>query len=165
MIWFNALILSEAKLLFLSLNTNLGIAEPDKKAHILFWYTFSNLIVVIKFIKMKTFLKILFTALAVVVLATVLPGVSVSGSLSAIIVAVVIALLNMFVKPLLIFFTLPATIVTFGLFLFVINAIIILLADKLVDGFAVSGFFAALLFSILLSIFRSVLFSLLKEKK
>ena len=165
MIWFNALILSEAKLLFLSLNTNLGIAEPDKKAHILFWYTFSNLIVVIKFIKMKTFLKILFTALAVVVLATVLPGVSVSGSLSAIIVAVVIALLNMFVKPLLIFFTLPATIVTFGLFLFVINAIIILLADNLVDGFAVSGFFAALLFSILLSIFRSVLFSLLKEKK
>ena len=165
MIWFDALILSEAKLLFLSLNTNLGIAEPDKKAHILFWYTFSNLIVVIKLIKMKTFLKILLTALAVIVLATVLPGVSVSGSLSAIIVAVVIALLNMFVKPLLIFFTLPATIVTFGLFLFVINAIIILLADKLVDGFAVSGFFAALLFSILLSIFRSVLFSLLKEKK
>ena len=165
MIWFNALILSEAKLLFLSLNTNLGIAEPDKKEHILFWYTFSNLIVVIKLIKMKTFLKILLTALAVIVLATVLPGVSVSGYLSAIIVAVVIALLNMVVKPLLIFFTLPATIVTFGLFLFVINAIIILLADKLVDGFAVSGFFAALLFSILLSIFRSVLFSLLKEKK
>jgi putative membrane protein len=114
---------------------------------------------------MKTFLKILLTALAVIALATVLPGVSVSGYLSAIIVAVVIALLNMFVKPLLIFFTLPATIVTFGLFLFVINAIIILLADKLVDGFAVSGFFVALLFSILLSIFRSVLFSLLKEKK
>ena len=165
MIWFDALILSEAKLLFLSLNTNSGIAEPDKKAHILFWYTFSNLIVVIKLIKMKTFLKILLTALAVIVLATVLPGVSVSGYLSAIIVAVVIALLNMVVKPLLIFFTLPATIVTFGLFLFVINAIIILLADKLVGGFAVSGFFAALLFSILLSIFRSVLFSLLKEKK
>jgi putative membrane protein len=165
MIWFNALILSEAKLLFLSLNTNLGIAEPDKKAHILFWYTFSNLFFVIKLIKMKTFLKILLTALAVIVLATVLPGVSVSGYLSAIIVAVVIALLNMVVKPLLIFFTLPATIVTFGLFLFVINAIIILLADKLVGGFAVSGFFAALLFSILLSIFRSVLFSLLKEKK
>ena len=165
MIWFYALILSEAKLLFLSLNTNLGIAEPDKKAHILFWYTFSNIIVVIKLFKMKTFLKILLTALAVIALATVLPGVSVSGYLSAIIVAVVIALLNMVVKPLLIFFTLPATIVTFGLFLFVINAIIILLADNLVDGFAVSGFFAALLFSILLSIFRSVLFSLLKEKK
>ncbi|MCG1037288.1 phage holin family protein [Polaribacter sargassicola] len=114
---------------------------------------------------MKTFLKILLTALAVVVLANILPGVSVAGYSSAIIVAVVIALLNMFVKPLLIFFTLPATIVTLGLFLFVINAFIILLADKLIDGFAVSGFFTALFFSILLSFFRSVLFSLLKEDK
>ncbi|WP_405606440.1 phage holin family protein [Polaribacter sp. Asnod1-A03] len=114
---------------------------------------------------MKTFLKILLTALAVIVLANILPGISVAGYSSAIIVAVVIALLNMFIRPLLIFFTLPATIVTLGLFLFVINACIILLADKLIDGFAVSGFFAALLFSILLSFFRSVLFSLLKEDK
>ncbi|AQS94860.1 hypothetical protein BXQ17_12570 [Polaribacter sp. BM10] len=112
---------------------------------------------------MKTFLKILLTALAVIVLANILPGVEVSGYVSAIIVAVVIALLNMVVRPLLIFFTLPATLVTFGLFIFVINAIIILLADKLVSGFAVSGFFSALLFSILLSIFRSALFSLLKD--
>jgi putative membrane protein len=114
---------------------------------------------------MKTFLKILLTAVAVIVLATILPGISVAGYVSAIIVAVVIALLNMFVRPLLVFFTLPATIVTLGLFLFVINACIILLADKLIDGFAVSGFFSALLFSVLLSIFRSVLFSLLNEKK
>jgi putative membrane protein len=114
---------------------------------------------------MKTFLKILLTALAVIVLANILPGIYVEGYSSAIIVAVVIALLNMFVRPLLIFFTLPATIVTLGLFLFVINACIVLLADKLIDGFAVSGFFAALLFSILLSIFRSALFSLLTEDK
>ena len=114
---------------------------------------------------MKTFLKILLTALAVIVLANILPGVAVTGYISAIIVAVVIALLNMFIRPLLIFFTLPATIVTLGLFLFVINACIILLADKLIDGFAVSGFWSALLFSILLSIFRSILFSLLKDEK
>lgn len=114
---------------------------------------------------MKIFLKILLTALAVVVLANFLPGVDVTGYGSAITVAVVIALLNLFVRPLLVFFTLPATIVTLGLFLFVINAIIILLADKLVDGFAVSGFLAAFFFSILLSIFRSFLFSLLKEEK
>jgi len=114
---------------------------------------------------MKTFLKILLTALAVVVLANILPGINVAGYSSAIIVAVVIALLNMFVRPILIFFTLPATIVTLGLFLFVINACIVLLADKLIDGFSVSGFFAALLFSILLSIFRSALFSLLAEDK
>ncbi|MDD7915227.1 phage holin family protein [Polaribacter ponticola] len=113
---------------------------------------------------MKTFLKILLTALAVIVLANILPGVTVVGYTTAIIVAIVISLLNMFVRPLLVFFTLPATIVTLGLFLFVINAIIILLADKLIDGFAVSGFFTAFFFSILLSIFRSILFSLLKEK-
>lgn len=112
---------------------------------------------------MKTFLKILLTALAVIVLANILPGIFIAGYLSAVIVAIVIALLNMFIRPLLIFFTLPATIVTLGLFLFVINACIILLADKLVDGFTVSGFWAALFFSILLSIFRSALFSLLKE--
>ena len=114
---------------------------------------------------MKTILKILLTAIAVVVLASILPWVSVTNYMSAIIVAIVLSLLNMFIKPLLIFFTLPATIVSFGLFLFVINAIIILLADKLVDGFAVSGFFSALFFSIFLSVFRTFLFSLLEEKR
>lgn len=114
---------------------------------------------------MKTFLKILLTALAVIILANILSGVTVTSYVTAIVVAIVISLLNMFVRPLLVFFTLPATIVTLGLFLFVINAVIILLADKLVDGFAVSGFFTAFLFSILLSIFRSFLFSLLKEEK
>lgn len=114
---------------------------------------------------MKTFLKILLTALAVVVLSKILPDIIVSSYITAIIVAVVISLLNMFVRPLLVFFTLPATIVSLGLFLFVINAIIILLAGNLVSGFAVSGFFTALLFSILLSVFRSILFSLLKEEK
>ena len=114
---------------------------------------------------MKTFLKLILTALAVIVLANLLPGVTVDGYGTALIVALVIAILNMFVRPLLIFFTLPATIVTLGLFLFVINAAIILLADNLVSGFAVSGFLVALIFSILLSVFRSALFSLLKEDK
>lgn len=109
-------------------------------------------------------LKILLTAFAVLVLAYVLPGVAVTGFLAAVVVAAVIALLNMFVRPLLIFLTLPATIVTLGLFLLVINAIIILLADNLVDNFKVSNFWWALLFSILLSIFRSVLFKLLEPK-
>jgi putative membrane protein len=113
---------------------------------------------------MKTLLKIILTALAVVVLAKILPGVTVIDYTTAIIVAIVISLLNMFVRPLLVFFTLPATIVTLGLFLFVINAIIILLADNLVDGFEVSGFFTALLFSVLLSFFRTILFSIFKDK-
>ncbi|MFD0760593.1 phage holin family protein [Lutibacter aestuarii] len=114
---------------------------------------------------MKLILKILLTALAVVVLAKILPGVQITNFTNAIIVAVVLGILRVTVKPLLIFFTLPATIVTLGLFLLVINAVIILLADKIVDGFAVSGFWVALLFSLLLSIFQSILYSLIKENK
>jgi len=114
---------------------------------------------------MKIFLKILLTAFAVVILSNILPGIMVSDYMTAILVAITIALLNMFVRPLLIVFTLPVTILTLGLFLVVINAIIILFAGKLVSGFEVNGFFTALFFSVLLSIFRSFLFSLLKEKK
>jgi putative membrane protein len=100
----------------------------------------------------------------VVFLAKFLPGVTVAGYLTAIIVALVLALLNLIVKPILIIFTLPVTILTLGLFLIVINAIIILLADAFVGGFEVSGFWIALLFSILLSIFQSLLFSLAEKK-
>lgn len=114
---------------------------------------------------MKTILRILLTAIAVVIIASFLPGVEIQGYTSAILVAVVLGLLRITVKPLLIFFTLPATIVTLGLFLLVINAVIILLADYLIGtSFEVSGFWIALLFSLLLSLFQSILFSLLKEK-
>ena len=114
---------------------------------------------------MNFILKVILTAVAVFVLAAILPGVEVANYVTAVWVAFSIAVLNMFVRPLIIFFTLPATIVTLGLFLFVVNAIIILLAANLVGGFMVSSFFSALLFSILLSIFRSALFKLIKDKK
>lgn len=115
---------------------------------------------------MNTLLRILLTALAVVLLAKLLPWVHVDGYSSAIWVAIALGLLRITVKPLLIFFTLPATIVTLGLFLFVINAVIILLADYFVSGFTVDGFWVALLFSILLSFLQSVLFSaILKDKE
>lgn len=114
---------------------------------------------------MNFLLKVLLTAVAVFLLAAILPGVEIANYVTAIWVAFAIAVLNMFVRPLLIFFTLPATIVTLGLFLFVINAFIILLAAHLVGGFLVSSFFSALLFSILLSVFRPMLFKLLKDKK
>lgn len=113
---------------------------------------------------MNTLLKIVLTALVVFLLANILPGIEVTSFVTTIWVSIVIALLNMFVRPLLVFFTLPATIVSFGLFLFVINAIIIMLAGNLISSFYVSGFFAALLFSILLSIFRSFLFSFFKNQ-
>ena len=107
---------------------------------------------------MKIILKLLLTAIAVFVLAQFLPGVFVNNYVSAVIVAFSISLLNMFVRPLLVFFTLPVTILTFGLFLFVINALIILMADWFIDGFSVSGIVTAFIFSVLLSIFRWLLF-------
>lgn len=110
-------------------------------------------------------LRILLSALAVIILSKVLPNVSVDTYLTAIIVAIVLSLLNFIVKPILVILTLPVTIITFGLFLLIINALIILLADKLIDGFAVDGIWWALLFSLLLSFLQSILFSLLKEDK
>ena len=114
---------------------------------------------------MKLILRVLLTAIAVVILAKILPGIEVETYTTAIIVAVTLGLLRIFVKPLIILFTLPLTIITLGLFLFVINAGIILLADRLVDGFDVNGFWYALLFSLLLSFFQSILYSFLKEPK
>lgn len=114
---------------------------------------------------MKFLLRILLSALAVVILSKVLPGVGVDSYTSAIIVAIVLSLLNFIVKPILIILTLPVTIITLGLFLLVINAIIILLADHLIDGFYVDGILWALLFSLALSFLQSLLFSILKEDK
>ncbi|MBT0607675.1 phage holin family protein [Aequorivita echinoideorum] len=114
---------------------------------------------------MKFLLKLLLTALAVVVLSQILPGVMVDGYGTAIVVAIVIALLRLIVKPILILFTLPITIITFGLFLLIVNAIIILMADFFVGGFNVASIWWALLFSLLLSLFQSILFSLLKEER
>ncbi|AFL80336.1 putative membrane protein [Aequorivita sublithincola DSM 14238] len=114
---------------------------------------------------MKLIIKLLLTAIAVVVLAKILPGVSVASYGTAIIVAIVIALLRLIVKPILVILTLPITIVTFGLFLLIINAIIILMADYFIGGFNVNSIWWALLFSLLLSLFQSLLFSFLPEDK
>ena len=114
---------------------------------------------------MKLILKLLLNAIAVVVLAKLLDGVSVDGYVTAIIVAVVISLLNLLVRPFLIILTLPITIVTLGLFLLIINGIIIWIAHKLIDGFYVDSFWMGILFSILLAILQSLLHTLLKEDK
>ena len=104
----------------------------------------------------KWFIKILVCSVNVFVLAYILPGVWIVDFFTAIIVAVILSLLDAFVKPLLVLFTLPATIVTLGLFLFVINAGIILLDAYFVHGFEVDSFWHALLFGALLSFFNSV---------
>ena len=104
----------------------------------------------------KWLIKILVCSVNVFVLAYILPGITIVDFFTAIIVAVVLSLLDAFVKPLLVLFTLPATIVTLGLFLFVINAGIILLDAYFVHGFKVDSFWHALLFGALLSFFNSV---------
>ena len=109
---------------------------------------------------MNLIIKIIISSLAVFVSAYLLPGVVVNSYITAIWVAIVLALLNGFLKPLLVLFTIPVTIVTLGLFLLVINAAIILLADNFVDGFFVDGFWWALLFSLVLSVLTSVMESL-----
>ncbi len=114
---------------------------------------------------MNVLIRLLITAGIVVLLAHFLPGVVVNGFVEALIVAVVLGLLNVIVKPILVVLTIPITILTLGVFLFVINALIILLADHFIDGFSVNGFWTALLFSVLLSVCESIAYSILKEKK
>ncbi|MBW8686165.1 phage holin family protein [Chitinophaga rhizophila] len=109
---------------------------------------------------MNFLIRLLVTALAAMVSSYVLPGVKINSFVTALILALVLAILNLLVKPILIILTLPATILTLGLFLFVINAIIILLAAKLVKGFAVDGFFWALIFSIVLTIVSGIMHSI-----
>jgi putative membrane protein len=109
---------------------------------------------------MNLLVKIIISSLAVFLTAYLLPGVAVDSYITAIWVAVVLALLNGFLKPMLIILTIPVTLVTLGLFLLVINAAIILLASHFVDGFYVSGFWWALLFSLVLSIITSLMESL-----
>lgn len=113
---------------------------------------------------MKFLSKILLSSLVVMFLAWLLPGVDIKeGFLYALLVAAVIGVLNALVRPLLIFFTLPATIFTLGLFLLVINASIILMADYFLDHFNVKNFWWALLFSILLSFINSVITGAFKK--
>ena len=114
---------------------------------------------------MKLLIRLLITTILVLIIANYMGGVQVDGIKASIIVAIVLAVLNAIVKPILIFFTFPITVVTLGLFLLAINAIIIIICDKLIDGFKVDGFLSALIFSVILSICQSIMFKLTNEDK
>lgn len=96
------------------------------------------------------------STLVVIVGAYLLPGVHVKGFLSALATAVVLALLNLVVRPILIFLTLPINILTLGLFTLVINAAIIMLASAIVPGFKVDNWWWAILFSIVITLITLV---------
>jgi putative membrane protein len=108
---------------------------------------------------MKFIVKLVVSTLAVLITAMLLPGVEIAENsfLTALGVAVVLAFLNAIVKPILVILTIPVTIFSFGLFILVINAVIILCAAKIVNGFYVESFWKALLFSLILSIVTWVL--------
>ncbi|HOX78212.1 MAG TPA: phage holin family protein [Bacteroidales bacterium] len=105
---------------------------------------------------MKVLIRLLVYTCAVLLTAWLLPGVSVENFTTAVMVAISLAILNTFVRPILVFLTIPVTIVTLGIFLLVINALIILFIGKVIPGFTVDGFWWALLFSVILSIIASL---------
>lgn len=107
-------------------------------------------------------LNLIVSAIAVIISAYILPGVKVDGFMTAVVVAVVLGIVNMFIKPVLVLLTLPLTILSLGLFTFVINAALVLLVSSLVPGFKVSGFLWALIFSLVLSVVSSFLYSIAK---
>lgn len=114
---------------------------------------------------MNLIMRIIITSIVAFALSYILGGVTMDSFWTAILLAIVLAVLNAIVKPLLVLFTLPITILTLGLFLFVINALIILLADKILDGFEVRNFWWALLFGLLLSGISSLLYSERKDSE
>lgn len=107
---------------------------------------------------MNFLLRIIITAVVAYALSSVLPGIHIATFWTAIILSLVLAVLNFLLKPILIILTLPITILTLGFFLFVINALIVLLASDFVRGFTVDSFWWALLFSLLLSLLTSLLY-------
>lgn len=114
---------------------------------------------------MNLIIRIFLTAILVMFIAHFMPGVTVANFTISIFVAIVLGLLNLFIKPILVLFTLPVTVLTFGLFLLVINAAMILLCSEIVGGFRVDSFLTALLFSVILSISQSILYSLMGGDK
>lgn len=101
---------------------------------------------------MKFVIHILVVAGALLLSAYLIPGIEVSGIYIAIVAALILGLLNLVVRPILFVLTLPITLITFGLFAFVLNALIFMFAASFIDGFGVNGFIPALLGSLVVSV-------------
>jgi putative membrane protein len=109
-------------------------------------------------------LKWLLMTVSVGIAAYLIPGVIVNGVFSALWVALFLGIVNVLIRPVLIFVTLPINIMTLGLFTFVINAVLVLLASRVVHGFEIKGFWTAMLFSIVLSIVNYLLNTILNKR-
>ncbi len=104
--------------------------------------------------------NLLVNTISIFAVSYILSGIEVDSFLIALVVAVVMAVLNVTLKPLLVLITIPLTIVTFGFFLLVVNVLVLYAAEALIDGFHIAGFWWALAFSLLVSFINSVLFGL-----
>lgn len=107
--------------------------------------------------------NLLINTISIFAVSYVLSGIEVTSFVTALIVAVVLAVLNVTLKPLLVLITIPLTIITFGLFLLVVNVLVLYAASYLIDGFHIAGFWWALLFSFLVSFINGVLFGVDKD--
>ena len=114
---------------------------------------------------MNIIIRVLVVAAIAYGLANLIPGVHINTYGTAVLVAIVLGLLNFFIKPILILLTLPITVLTLGLFLLVINTLIIILDSKFVHGFKVDGFWSAFWFALALSIISSLVFSRDRREK
>ncbi|UKB82510.1 phage holin family protein [Chryseobacterium sp. MEBOG06] len=112
---------------------------------------------------MNLIIRLFVTAIVAYLLTKILPGVHFEAFSSAIIFAIVLGVLNIFVKPVLSLFGLPLTIITLGFFALVINAAIVLIADYFIDSMVVDGFWWAFIFSILLSLVTSLANSMFSD--
>jgi putative membrane protein len=112
---------------------------------------------------MNLFIDWFLSALALYIVAAILPGFEVSSFVSALLAIIVIGLVNLFVKPIMFLLTLPLTILTFGLFTLVLNAGLLLLAGSVTPGFTIDGLGTAFLGSILFTALKLILHSLTKK--
>jgi len=105
------------------------------------------------------------SALVILASAMLLPGVHVQSFMTALVIAVVLGVINAILRPILVILTLPITIITFGLFLLVINALLVMLTAYIVPGFLVDNFWWALLFGVIVAVFNAAVSLLYKSSK
>lgn len=113
---------------------------------------------------MNLLIRWIISAASVMIAAYVVPGVLLTSFWTAILVALVLGIINALFKPLLVLLTLPINILSLGLFTLVINAVLVWLAAALIEGFSISGFWVALLFSLVLSVLTFFLNKLMPDK-
>ena len=105
---------------------------------------------------MKLIIELLIKAFVLLVTTRLVPGFNIDSWTTALIVAFILGVLNIFIKPILLFLTLPATILTLGLFMFVVNALLLIIASKLVSGFQIESFGTAIIAAVVITIISSL---------